>query len=100
MLRITIHDGTKNERTKLEGKLAEPCVEEVSRVWQSLLASPSGKELHLDLRGVGFVDAKGRELLREIYRQTNASFLADSPLTRHYAGEAMERSPKIGEEGV
>jgi hypothetical protein len=56
--------------------------------------------LHLDLRGVAFVDAKGRQLLREIYQKTNACFLADSSLTRYFADEAMQQSPKHGEEEV
>jgi hypothetical protein len=64
------------------------------------MPSLSSKELHLDLCGVAFVDAKGRELLREIYQKANARFLADSPLTRYFADDAKRRSPKDGEEGV
>jgi len=65
-----------------------------------LAPSLGSKVLHLDLRDVAFVDAKGRQILREIYQKTNASFLADSPLTRYFADEAMQETPKIGEEGV
>jgi hypothetical protein len=49
---------------------------------------------------VAFVDANGRELLRAIYRETSACFLADSPLTQYFADDAMQQSPKYGEEGV
>jgi hypothetical protein len=100
MLRITIHDGPKVQTIQLEGKIAGPWVEEVNRTWLSLAPSLGSKELHLDLRDVAFVDAEGRQLLREIYQKTNACFLADSPLTRYFASEAMQRSPKRGEEGV
>jgi hypothetical protein len=100
MLRITIHEGTKAQTIQLEGKIVGPWVEEVNRTWHSLAPSLGSKELRLDLRGVAFVSAKGRQLLREIYQKTNARFLADSPLTRYFADDAMQQSPKDGEEGV
>jgi hypothetical protein len=97
MLRITIHENATAQTIQLEGKIVGPWVEELSRAWHSLATS---KELHLDLRGVAFVDAEGRELLREIYQRTHAGFLSDSPLTRYYAEDAMQQSPQRGEEGV
>jgi ABC-type transporter Mla MlaB component len=100
MLRITIHENATAQTILLEGKIVGPWVEEFSRTWHSLAPSLGSKELHLDLRGVGFVDSKGRQLLREIYRKTNASFLADSPLTQYYAEDAMQQSPRNGEKGV
>jgi hypothetical protein len=53
--------------------------------------SRGSKNLHLDLRGVAFVDRKGQQLLHEIYEKTHASFLADSPLTHYFASEAMQQ---------
>jgi hypothetical protein len=100
MLRITVQAGEGTQTIKLEGKVAGPWVEEFNRSWRSLMPSLSSKELHLDSCGVAFVDAKGRELLREIYQKANARFLADSPLTQYFADDAMQRSPKDGEEGV
>ncbi len=100
MLRITVQDGDGTQTIKLEGKIVGPWAEEFNRTWQLLATSLGSRELHLDLRGVAFVDAKGRELLRRIYQETNARFLADSPLTRYFAEEAMRGSPKDGEEGV
>ena len=100
MLRIRIHEGANAQTIQLEGKIVGPWVEEFNRTWHSQAPSLGSKELHLDIRGVAFVDAKGRQLLREIYQKTNACFLADSPLTRHFADEAMQQSPKYGEEGV
>jgi hypothetical protein len=100
MLRITIHENAAAQTIQLEGKIAGPWVEEFSRTWHSLAASLGSKELHLDLRDVAFVDAKGRQLLRDIYHRTNASFLSNSPLTRYYAEDAMQQSPQHGEEGV
>jgi hypothetical protein len=100
MLRITIHEGAKAQTIQLEGKIVGPWVEEFNRTWHSLAPSLGSKELHLDLRGVAFVDVKGRQLLREIYQTTHACFLANSPLTKYFADEAMKQSPKLGEEGV
>jgi hypothetical protein len=100
MLKITIHENGKDQTIQQEGKIAGPWVEEFNRTWHSLAPSLGSKELHLDLRGIAFVDAKGRQLLREIYQKANARFLADSPLTRHFADDAMRQSPKNGEEGV
>jgi len=92
MLRITLQENEKVQTMKLEGKIAGPWVEEFNRSWQSLEPLPSSRELQLDLREVAFVDAKGRELLRKIYQQTNARFLTDSPLTRYFADDARQQS--------
>lgn len=100
MLRVTIHEDARTRTIQLEGKIVGPWVEELSRTWHSLAGSLGSRELYLDLRDVAFVDAKGRQLLLEIYQKTNSGFLADSPLTQYFADEAMQRSPKDGEEGV
>jgi anti-anti-sigma regulatory factor len=100
MLRITVQESERAQTIKLEGKIAGAWVEEFNRSWQSLEAPLGSRELRLDLRGVAFVDAKGRELLRKIYQKTNARFLTDSPLTRYFADDAIQQSPKGREEGV
>ena len=100
MLKITVQKSEGAETIKLEGKIAGPWVEELNRTWHALAPSLGCKQLELDMRGVGFVDGKGRQLLREIYQHTNTCFLADSPLTQYFADDAMRRSPKDGEEGA
>ena len=99
MLRITIQEDAKAKTMRLEGKIVGPWVEELSRAWQSLAPSLGSKELCLDLRGVAFVDSKGVQLLREMYRKANARFLADSPLMKYFADEAMDQSSKKGKKG-
>jgi len=99
MLRITIHEGSKARTIQLEGKITGPWVEEFDRTWHSLASLLGSKKLRLDLRGVAFVDARGQQLLREIYQETNACFLANSPLTKYFAEEAMLHSTKHGREG-
>jgi anti-anti-sigma regulatory factor len=100
MLRITVQDGEKAQTIKLEGKIVGPWVEEFRRTCHSLVPLLGSKELHLDLRDVAFVDGRGRELLRKVHQKTSAHFLADSPLTRYFAQDAMRQSQKNGEEGV
>ncbi len=100
MLRITVEEREGAETIKLEGKITGPWVEEFNRTWNTLAPSLGRRQLELDMRGVGFVDVKGRQLLREIYKQTNARFLADSPLMQYFADEAMRQSPNDGEGGA
>jgi ABC-type transporter Mla MlaB component len=76
---------------RLEGKLIGPWVQELERVWRSLGPSLQSKKLRLDLRAVAFIDDQGKQLLQEIYRKTNASFVADSPLTHYFAHAAMQQ---------
>jgi ABC-type transporter Mla MlaB component len=100
MLRITHHEDETKHMVRLEGKIAGAWVEELGRFWHSLAGSLGSKQVHMDLRGVAFVDGEGRQLLREIYQRAGATFVADSPLTRYYAEEAMRESPRRGEEGA
>jgi anti-anti-sigma regulatory factor len=94
MLRITVHNNDKTQTILLEGKIAGPWVEEFDRTWHSLAPALGAKKLQLDLRNVDFVDAKGTQLLSDIYRETKAFFLTDSPLTQHFADAAMRSSRK------
>ena len=75
-----------------------PWVDEVKHSWHSLEPLLGSKELNLDLRDVSFVDVNGGLLLHEIYDKTHATFLTNSPLTKHYAEEAMLQIPR-GTEG-
>jgi hypothetical protein len=100
MLRITIRESASAETIQLEGKIVGPWVEELSRAWHSVEPLLGSRELHLDLRGIAFVDKEGRRLLREIYQKTNAFFLANSPLTQYYADDAMQKHPNGLKGGV
>lgn len=92
MLKITVHQSPGKSCFQLEGKLTGPWVEELCRVWQSVASSPDSRELQIDLREVSFADHNGRDLLRQIYQRSGAIFLADSPLTQHFADEASRKS--------
>ena len=100
MLRITVHNDAKAPTIKLEGKIVGPWVEVFSDCWRSLAPSLGMGKLWLDLRGVSFVDSAGRQLLRDIYRETHAGFLADTPLTQYFADSAMQCSSSFEEKGA
>jgi hypothetical protein len=52
------------------------------------------------LREVTFADGAGRQLLYEIYRVTRANFLADTPMTKFFAEEAMRGRSSVQQEGA
>jgi hypothetical protein len=88
-VRITIRDEEKLVTLKIEGRAAEPLVSELHRVWQDLATSLGSRKLSVDLRGVTFMDLTGRHLLAEIHAKTGADFLADTPMTKYFAEEAI-----------
>jgi len=92
MLKITITRDANEVRMIFEGKLAGPWVAEAKKSWHSLEESLVSTTLTLDLRGLSFADVEGRQLLRQICRKTRAAFLTDSPLTKYYAEQAMEKA--------
>jgi hypothetical protein len=100
MLRITVEENPQAVTIKLEGKVVGSWVGEFDRTWRSLEPSWGLKKFRLDLRGVSFVDAGGRQLLHEIYSRTGAAFMTNSPLTSYFAEEAKQASPKSGHQGV
>jgi hypothetical protein len=92
MLKITITRNANEVTMIFEGKLTGPWVAEAKKSWQSLEGSLASTTLTLDLRGLSFADIEGRQLLREIFRKTHAAFLTDSPLTKYYAEQAMQKA--------
>ncbi len=75
---------------KIEGKLAGARVSELERAWQALAPSLGSRRLSVDIRGVTFVDDTGKRALAEIHSKARAEFLADTPLTKHFAEEAQQ----------
>lgn len=69
MLRITTQKKRGKTVLSIEGRLAGPLVGTLEQCWRELRAASPDEKLHLDLCGVSFIDAGGRMLLKEIYRQ-------------------------------
>src|SRR5260370_2525943 len=69
MLRIT----TEKKRGKIilsvEGRLAGPSVATLEQCWRELRSSSPQEKFHVKLCAVSFIDAAGKELLKEIHRQ-------------------------------
>jgi hypothetical protein len=90
MVKISVQETENFVTLKVEGRAAEPMVCELNRAWQDLAPSLGSKKLSVDLRGVTFMDTTGRHLLAEIHDKTGAEFLADTPMTKYFAEEAMQ----------
>jgi anti-anti-sigma regulatory factor len=75
---------------KIEGKIAGANVSVLEKAWLVLVPSLGQRRLLVDLRGVMHVDGTGRDLLAEIHAKTGAEFVADTPLTKHFAEEARQ----------
>ena len=67
MLRITAFD-RPHLGLKLEGRIMGPWVSELRRTWTSVANAAGRTPVPVDLSGVSFVDANGRDLLREIQK--------------------------------
>ncbi len=77
MLKISqIRTAGESPALKLEGRVAGPWVEELSRACETLLAA--GEKLELDLADVSFVDAQGVSMLSR-FRSRGAKLTNCSP---------------------
>jgi len=85
MLKVTKTNQDQTITLKLEGKLAGPWVEEVTRVWTDTAGSPRIGYV-VDLRSVTFIDNPGQELLATMSRQ-GAELIAADCLTRNIVDE-------------
>ena len=84
---------------KLEGRLAGPWVDELTRFWQEKASQLASRKLLIDLRDMTFADTGGTQALRSIYVQTNAELLAGTPWTRFIAEQiTREDAQNISEE--
>jgi outer membrane protein TolC/ABC-type transporter Mla MlaB component len=66
MLRITTEKKRGKTILSVEGKLAGPWVAALEQCWKE---RAQGEKYSVDLCGVSFIDAAGKVLLKEIYRQ-------------------------------
>ena len=85
MLKVTTINQDQTITLKLEGKLAGPWVQEVTRVWIDTAQSPRCGYV-VDLRSVTFVDRSGRALLTAM-SQHGAQLIAADCLTRNIVDE-------------
>ena len=98
MLRVTTTNHNQTIILKLEGKLAGPWVQEVTRVWVDTAQSPRSDYV-IDLRSVTFIDSPGQALLATMSRQ-GAQLIAADCLTRNIVDEITKECYPPGESGI
>lgn len=85
MLKITTRTDEAATVFELEGRLAGPWVEELATCWRK--ASADSRRI-VKLNAVTFIDAAGRKLLAEMYRQ-GIKIEATGCMTRSIIDEIM-----------
>ena len=94
MLKVTTTNQDETITVKLEGKLAGPWVQEVTRVWADMAYSPRNGYV-VDLRSVTFIDNSGQALLARMSRQ-GAHLIAADCLTRNIVDEIRNSNVESG----
>jgi anti-anti-sigma factor len=89
MLRATTTDEEETVTLKLEGKLAGPWVQEVTRVWEDM--AREARHYVVDLRSVTFIDSTGKELLAAMSR-CGAQLLASDCCTKNIVDEIQRET--------
>jgi anti-anti-sigma regulatory factor len=98
-LRITIQDTAEAIEMRLEGRVAGPWASELDRVWVETAPRLQSKKLVIDLHNVTYADANGKQVLRDIYAQTRAEFVASTPWTQFLIEEVTADKAAMVEEG-
>jgi hypothetical protein len=90
-VKVTIQTDEPGKTTiQIEGKIAGRQVAELERAWQNVAITAGEKPLTLDIRGVTYLDENAGRLLAGIFAQTQAEFIADTPLTKYFAEQAQQ----------
>jgi ABC-type transporter Mla MlaB component len=66
MFRVTINKEGSRETWDLEGSLSGDWVAELERCWTQRSSGP-GTILQINLKAVSYIDAKGKQLLKEMH---------------------------------
>jgi ABC-type transporter Mla MlaB component len=90
VLRITFQEFPKSVVLKLEGRIVGPWSDELIVAWAEFALSHRVQNMAVDLREVTYMDASGMQVLRQIYRETKADFLANTPLTECFANQVQQ----------
>jgi outer membrane protein TolC/ABC-type transporter Mla MlaB component len=88
MLRITTEKRRGKTVLAVEGRLAGPWVGTLEQCWRELHAASPSEKFHIDLCGVSFIDAAGKVLLKEVYRE-GARLVAEGCLNQAVVREIV-----------
>ncbi len=89
-LRITFQEFPKSVVLKLEGRIVGPWSDELIVAWAEFALSHRVQNMAVDLREVTYMDASGMQVLRQIYRETSADLVANTPLTESFANQIQQ----------
>jgi anti-anti-sigma regulatory factor len=92
MLRISIIPTADSTHIILEGRVAGPWAEELSRTWAEAAPTVGKRTVSIDLRNTTYADASGIRVLQEIYRNAGAELITGSPWTKYLAEEVTRGS--------
>lgn len=92
MLRVTQIEANGSPILKLEGKLGGPWVDELQHCWYASASRMHHNAILVDLRGVSYVDHRGRNLLLRMERE-GASLVECSDFIRQLL-QAKDAGPK------
>lgn len=99
MLRITIQEEQEAVAIKLEGRVAGPWAEELSRVWVETAPRVASRKLSIDLRQVTYADADGERILKVIYAEKGTELVASTPWTQYLAEVIKKSNSEEAEDG-
>lgn len=97
MLRIHLEEHAGEVILRLEGKLIDPWVEELVKVWMKL-ADQFPSELavvHIDLEAVSFVDEHGKSMLRML-RRIGCQLQGSGPFISAIIEDSLAAGPHLG----
>jgi anti-anti-sigma regulatory factor len=82
VLRITIIDGSTEQRWTLQGRLSGPWVAQLKSNWEKSNAHNGNRRCVVDVNGVTFVDLDGERVLAAMMKD-GAEFIATGVYTKH-----------------
>src|SRR5712692_899071 len=94
MLRVTTEKRRGKTVLGVEGRLAGPWVGALEQCWRELHAASPREKFFVNLCGVSFIDAAGKVLLKEVYRQGGqlvAEGCLNQAIVREIVSDAGER---------
>jgi outer membrane protein len=95
MLRITTEKKRAKTVLSVEGRLAGALVATLEQCWKELKGASPHEKFYVDLCGVSFIDAAGKMLLQEMYRQ-GGQLVADGCLNQAIVKEIIGRQKTGG----
>jgi anti-anti-sigma regulatory factor len=89
MLRLRTQSGPRETLLIVEGRLTTPWVDELARYWAKLREEANATPVRIDLDGVTFVSAAGKELLARLHAE-GAVLTARACMTSAIIDEIIE----------